>query len=179
MTGDSFDQRDGWIWLDGTLRPWKEADIHVLTHGLHYSGAAFEGERAYDGRVFALEAHGRRLLQSCSIMNMKCPWTASQLDRAVEEVIAANGIRDGYVRRLVWRGSEAMGVSPGATTAHAAVAAWPWPSYFSPESARDGLRLTWAKWRRPAPETAPWRAKVSGLYMILSLIHISEPTRPY
>ena len=122
-----MDQRDGAIWLDGALLPWRDARIHVLSHGLHYASAVFEGERVYGGRVFELAAHGRRLLRSCAIMDMECPYGAPALDQAATAVVRANGIEDGYLRRIAWRGSEQLGVAARATRIHVAIAAWPWP----------------------------------------------------
>ena len=168
-----MDDREGMIWLDGVLVPWREARLHVLSHGLHYASAVFEGERVYRGRVFALAAHGRRLLRSCAIMDMECPYGAAALDDAAREVVAANGIEDGYLRRIAWRGSEQLGVAARATHIHVAVAAWPWPRYFA--GAADGLRLALGAWRRPAPETAPVLAKASCLYAIGTLAkHAAE-----
>jgi branched-chain amino acid aminotransferase len=168
-----MDQRDGAIWLDGALLPWRDARIHVLSHGLHYASAVFEGERVYGGRVFELAAHGRRLLRSCAIMDMECPYGAPALDQAAIAVVEANGIADGYLRRIAWRGSEQLGVAARATRIHVAIAAWPWPRYFSGDA--SGLRLAIGEWRRPAPDTAPVLAKASCLYAIGTLAkHAAE-----
>jgi branched-chain amino acid aminotransferase len=168
-----MDERDGVIWLDGALVPWREARIHVLSHGLHYASAVFEGERVYGGRVFELAAHGRRLLRSCAIMDMECPYGAAALDQAALAVVRANGIADGYVRRIAWRGSEQLGVAARATRVHVAIAVWPWPRYFSGTDA--GLRLVIGDWRRPAPDTAPVLAKAACLYAIGTLAkHAAE-----
>ncbi len=168
-----MDQRDGVIWLDGELVPWRDARIHVLSHGLHYASAVFEGERVYGGRVFQLAAHGRRLLRSCAIMDMACPYGAPALDQAALAVVQANGIEDGYLRRIAWRGSEQLGVAARATRIHVAIATWPWPRYFA--GAADGLRLTFGDWRRPPPECAPVLAKASCLYAIGTLAkHVAE-----
>jgi branched-chain amino acid aminotransferase len=168
-----MDERDGMIWLDGALVPWRDARIHVLSHGLHYASAVFEGERVYGGQVFELAAHGRRLLRSCAIMDMECPYAAVALDQAAEAVVRANGIEDGYLRRIAWRGSEQLGVAARATRIHVAIATWPWPRYFS--AAAEGLRLAFGEWRRPAPETAPVLAKASCLYAIGTLAkHAAE-----
>ncbi|MEM7025590.1 MAG: branched-chain amino acid aminotransferase, partial [Pseudomonadota bacterium] len=168
-------QRDGQIWIDGALVPWREAKIHVLSHGLHYASAVFEGERVYGGTVFALAAHGERLKRSCAIMDMECPFDAPALDRAAIEVVRANDIGDGYLRRVAWRGAEQIGVAAQATKIHVAIAAWPWPRYFSEDSTEQGLRLAMAEWRRPAPDTAPVLAKAACLYGIGTLAkHAAE-----
>lgn len=170
-----MDQRDGVLWLDGALVPWCSARIHVLTHGLHYASSVFEGERAYDGRVFRLEEHGRRLLHSCAILDLDCPYGADELDQAVREVVSANGVEDGYVRRIAWRGAEQLGVAARDTRVHVAIAAWPWPHYFGDQAKERGLRLAFAEWRRPDPATAPTRAKASCLYAIGTLAkHAAE-----
>lgn len=170
-----MDQRDGLIWLDGALVPWRDASIHVLTHGLHYASSVFEGERVYGGTVFELAAHGRRLLRSCAIMDMECPYSAPALDQAARAVIEANNIQDGYLRRIAWRGSEQLGVAASQTRTHVAIASWPWPRYFAEDAAERGLRLAMAEWRRPAPDTAPVLAKAGCLYAIGTLAkHAAE-----
>jgi branched-chain amino acid aminotransferase len=170
-----MDQRDGTIWLDGALVPWRDARSHVLSHGLHYASAVFEGERVYGGEVFRLADHGRRLLRSCAIMDMDCPWGASALDQAAVAVVRANGIADGYLRRIAWRGAEQLGVAARATRIHVAIASWPWPRYFAGDAAERGLRLAIGDWRRPAPDSAPVLAKASCLYAIVTLAkHAAE-----
>jgi branched-chain amino acid aminotransferase len=163
-----FDDRDGWIWLDGALVPWRDARLHVLTHGLHYASAVFEGERAYAGHIFRLRDHTERLIGSARIMGFELPWDAAAIDAACREVLAANGLRDGYMRRIAWRGSEALAVSSRGTKVHMAIAAWEWPSYFG-DRRMEGIRLGMAEWKRPSPETAPTMAKATGLYMIGTL----------
>jgi branched-chain amino acid aminotransferase len=165
MTLVPFDDRDGWIWLDGSLVPWRDARLHVLTHGFHYASAVFEGERAYRGTIFRLRDHTDRLINSGRILGFEIPWTAEQIDAACNAVLKANGLTDGYVRPIAWRGSEALAVSATGTSIHMAVAAWPWPSYFGTER-MAGIRMAEAKWRRPSPETAPTAAKCTGLYVI-------------
>ena len=162
----SFDQREGFIWFDGAPKPWRNCRIHVLTHGLHYASAVFEGERAYEGHVFRARDHGRRMALSAEIMGMTLPFEAAELDEAVLETLAANGLRDAYIRRIAWRGSEQLGVSAARATIHTAIACWEWPRYFSTDLQEQGLRLTWARYRRPSPVTAPCHAKAAGLYMI-------------
>lgn len=164
-----FDEREGTIWLNGTLVPWGDARVHVLTHGLHYGSSVFEGERFYNGRVFKLKAHGERLVNSCRIMGMDCPYSADELDQAAQEVVRASGLADGYLRRVIWRGSGEMGVAAQASGTNVAMASWDWPSYFTPDALQAGLRLTISDWRRPPPECAPTEAKAAGLYMICTL----------
>jgi len=164
-----FDKLDGQIWYDGKMVPWQDADVHVLTHGLHYGSCVFEGERSYSGNIFKLREHTDRLLMSGEVLGFKIPFSADEIDAACNEVCKVNGIVDGYIRPVAWRGSEMMGVSAQANTIHLAIAAWPWPSYFSPEARAKGIRLKTSKWRRPAPDTAPVHAKAAGLYMICTL----------
>jgi branched-chain amino acid aminotransferase len=168
MTFLPFDDRDGWLWLDGSLVPWREAKVHVLSHGLHYASAVFEGERAYAGNIFRLRDHTERLINSGRILSFEIPWSAEEIDAASNAVLQANGLTDGYVRPIAWRGSEQLAVSATGTSIHLAIGAWPWPSYFGAER-MQGIRVGEAEWRRPPPETAPVHAKASGLYMIGSL----------
>jgi branched-chain amino acid aminotransferase len=164
-----FDDRDGWIWLDGQVVPWREAKVHVLTHGLHYGSAVFEGERMYGGEIFELTAHTERLFKSAEILDMVIPFSVAEIDQACKETCARNGLTDAYVRPIAWRGSEMIGVSAQNTKIHVAIAVWDWPSYFKPEEKAKGIRLTWAKYKRPSPETEPVHAKAAGLYMICTL----------
>jgi branched-chain amino acid aminotransferase len=164
-----FDDRDGDIWLDNGLVPWREAKLHVLSHGLHYASCVFEGERVYEGEVFKLTEHSARLVHSAELLDMTLPWSVADLDAATRAVVAANNIVDGYVRPVIWRGSEMMAVSAQQAAPRLAIATWTWPSYFSPEARLRGIRLAWAKWSRPAPNTAPTSAKAAGLYMICTL----------
>jgi branched-chain amino acid aminotransferase len=164
-----FDDRDGFIWLDGAIVPWRDAKLHVLSHALHYASCVFEGERAYGGRIFKIHEHSERLIRSGEILGFKVPYSADELDAAKRETVKANGLTDAYVRAVAWRGSEMMGVSAQATKIHVAVATWQWPSYFSPELREKGIRLAIAKWRRPAPDTAPTSSKAAGLYMICTM----------
>jgi branched-chain amino acid aminotransferase len=142
---------------------------HVLSHALHYASAVFEGERAYNGKVFKLAEHGERLINSGKILDMTIPYSSTELDDAVMETLKANNIVDGYVRRIAWRGSEMMGVAAQTTKINVAIATWQWPSYFKPEERLKGIRLDLSKWARPAPNTAPIHAKAAGLYMICTL----------
>jgi len=165
----NFDDRDGWIWFDGKLVPWREANIHVLTHALHYASSVFEGQRAYGGKIFRLSDHSRRLRRSAEILGFELPWTVEEIDAACNEVLKANNLTSAYVRPVAWRGSEQMGVSAQRTKPHLAVAAWEWGKYFDPALAERGIRLDVSPWRRPAPYTAPTEAKASGLYMICTM----------
>lgn len=169
MAGIPLDQRDGFIWFDGRLVPWQDAKVHVLTHGLHYASSVFEGERAYNGKIFKLREHTERLIRSAAILEMEVPYTAQQLDDATNEVLRANKLTDCYIRPVVWRGSESLGLAVGDTKVHVAIAAWVWPSYFSEEMKQNGLKLCYGNWKRPAPETAPTASKAAGLYMICTL----------
>ena len=164
-----FDDRDGQIWSDGKLVPWRSVQAHVLTHGLHYASCVFEGERVYGGEVFQLTAHTTRLARSAEILGFKLPYGVEELDEATRQVVKANDIVDGYVRPVAWRGSEMMGVSAQQNRIHVAIATWVWPSYYSMEARMKGIRLAMADWRRPAPETAPVSSKAAGLYMICTL----------
>lgn len=161
-----FDDRDGFIWFDGHLVPWREAKIHVINHGLHYGSAVFEGERAYDGEIFKIHEHSERLIKSANLIGMEMPWTATQLDQAKKDVLKANNLTDAYLRPVAWRGSEQMGIAARLTKTHVAIACWEWPSYFSPELREKGISLMTSKWKKPSPETAPCTSKAAGLYMI-------------
>jgi branched-chain amino acid aminotransferase len=163
-----FDDRDGWIWWDGALVPWRDANLHVLTHGLHYASAVFEGERAYQGHIFRLADHTQRLINSGRILGFEIPFTAEQIDSACYETLRANALTDAYVRPIAWRGSEMLAVSAQQTKIHLAIAVWPWPSYFGDDRMK-GVRLGLSDWKRPSPETAPTAAKATGLYMIGTL----------
>jgi branched-chain amino acid aminotransferase len=169
MAAQSYDKLEGVIWYNGKLVPWQDANVHVLTHGLHYASCVFEGQRAYGGAVFKLEEHTARLFNSARILDMVIPYGEAELNQANREVLAANKIVDGYVRPVAWRGSEMMGVSAQANRINVAIAAWQWPSYFDPEARMKGIRLKMAPWRRPDPRTAPVHAKAAGLYMICTL----------
>lgn len=169
MAGVPMDQREGWIWFDGELKPWEQANVHVLTHGLHYASCVFEGQRAYGGEVFKLREHTERLIKSGDILDFEIPYTADEIDAACREVLAKNNLVNAYMRPVAWRGSEEMGVAASNNSVHLAIATWEWPSYFSREERLKGIRLTWSKWKRPSPETIPCHAKAAGLYMICTL----------
>ena len=163
-----FDDRDGWIWLDGKFVPWREASTHVLTHALHYGSSVFEGARIYEGEIFKLTEHTERLFRSAEILDFRIPYTVAEIDEACKATAARMGLEDGYLRPVAWRGAE-MGVAARKSPIHVAIACWSWPDYFSPEQKRHGVRLGHAKYRRPSPETAPTAAKAAGLYMICTI----------
>ncbi|MGE4167409.1 MAG: branched-chain amino acid aminotransferase, partial [Xanthobacteraceae bacterium] len=165
----SYDRLSGVIWYDGKLVPWSEANLHVLSHGLHYASAVFEGERAYGGQIFKCTEHSERLKRSANILDFEIPYSVAEIDAAKKLVVEKNGKKDAYVRPVAWRGSEMMGVSAQANTIHLAIASWEWPSYFDPEQRLKGIRLDLADYRRPDPKTAPCLAKAAGLYMICTI----------
>jgi len=169
MAAEPYDDRPGVIWMDGNFVPWAEATLHVLSHGLHYASAVFEGERAYGGVIFQLDQHTRRLHNSARVLGFEIPWSVEQINRACNELLARQGHSDAYVRPIAWRGSEMMGVSAQQTKIHLAIAVWEWPSYFKPEERLKGIRLDVASYRRPDPATAPANAKATGLYMICTI----------
>jgi branched-chain amino acid aminotransferase len=164
-----FHDREGFIWMDGALVPWREAKVHVLTHALHYASAVFEGERSYGGTIFKLREHTERLIASARMLDFEIPFSADQIDAACIETLAANNLVDGYVRPIAWRGSEQMGVSAQNNKIHLAVAAWNWGSYFDMAERLRGIRLAHAQYRRPDPATIPSKAKATGLYMICTI----------
>ncbi len=164
-----FDKRDGVIWMDGVLVPWTEAKLHVLSHGLHYGSAVFEGERAYDGAIFKSRQHSERFRQSAALLDFDIPYTVDEIEAAKAAVVAANGGGDVYVRPLAWRGSEMMAVAAQNATVHVAIATWAWPSMFDTAQKMKGIRLDIAEYRRPDPQTAPAHSKAAGLYMICTI----------
>ncbi len=165
----SYDDRDGLIWYDGEMVPWRDAKLHVLTHALHYASSVFEGERAYGGEIFKLREHTQRLVASADILEFEIPYSCDEIDEACRAVVSANNLSDAYIRPIAWRGSEQMGVSAQQNKIHLAIAAWDWGSYFPMEERLKGLRITIAKYRRPDPATIPCMAKAAGLYMICTL----------
>ena len=164
-----YHDRDGFIWLDGKLVPWREANLHVLSHGLHYASAVFEGERAYGGEIFKLREHTLRLFEGARTLDFEIHYTVEEIDAACRETVKANNLVDCYVRPIAWRGSEQMGVSAQLTKIHVAIAAWDWGSYFDPKERLRGIRIALAEYRRPDPRTAPAKTKAAGLYMICTL----------
>ncbi len=164
-----YHDRDGWIWLNGELVAWREASLHVLSHGLHYASAVFEGGRAYGGEIFKLTEHSQRLVESGRILDFEIPYSVAEIDAACRKTMAANKLTDCYVRPIAWRGSEMMGVSAQHNKINLAVATWEWGSYFDPAQKMKGIRLAMAKYKRPDPETIPSKAKATGLYMICTI----------
>jgi branched-chain amino acid aminotransferase len=165
----AYDDRDGKIWMDGTLVDWRDAKVHVLTHALHYASSVFEGERAYGGRIFKSREHSERLLRSGELLDMQIPWTVDQIEAAKAEVLAANNLKDAYVRALAWRGSgEDMGVAARRNPVRMAIAVWEWGAYYG-AAKMQGAKLDISKWKRPSPDTIPSAAKAAGLYMICTM----------
>ena len=175
----SFDDRDGLIWFDGKLVPWREAQVHVLTHALHYASSVFEGQRAYGGEIFALTEHSTRLRKSAELLGFEIPYSVEEIDQACRDTLAANNLEDAYMRPLAWRGSEQMGVSAQKAKIHLAISVWYWGAYFGEEAIKKGLRLDISKWRRPAPYTAPTESKAAGLYMICTLARHEAQAKGY
>jgi branched-chain amino acid aminotransferase len=168
MSG-TYDNRDGKIWLDGTLVDWREANVHILTHAMHYASSVFEGERAYGGKIFLSRAHSERLHFSAGQLDFEIPFTVEQIEAAKAEVLTANGLSDAYVRAVAWRGAgEDMGVSSRRNPVRLAIAAWGWGNYYG-DAKTKGAKLDIARWKRPSPETAPSHAKAAGLYMICTM----------
>ncbi len=179
MAAILFDQRDGFIWLDGEFVDWKDAKIHVLTHGLHYASAVFEGERAYGGEIFKLNEHTERLHESARILGFEIPYSVTEINDACRALLEKQGFEDAYVRPIAWRGSDSLGVSAQNNRIHLAVAIWQWPSYFSPEEKMKGIRLDIAEYCRPDPRTAPSRSKAAGLYMICTISKHAAEAKGY
>jgi len=169
MESIPFDKRSGKIWFNGELVNWSDAKIHVLNHGLHYASCVFEGERVYNKEIFKLEEHTERLFHSASRLGFKIPYNQETINKACKDIVKIQKIENGYVRPVVWRGSEMMAISAQKTTIHVAIATWEWGSYFDPNLKLKGIKLNISKWRRPAPNTIPWDTKASGLYMICTL----------
>ena len=164
-----YDKRTGKIWFNGETVNWQEAKIHVLNHGLHYASCVFEGERVYDGEIFKLEEHTDRLFYSADRLGIKVPFTKNEINEACKKIILIQKVKNGYVRPVIWRGSEMMAISAQKNKVNVAIASWEWGSYFDPKLKIDGIKLNISKWRRPAPNTIPWDTKAAGLYMICTL----------
>lgn len=167
--GSAYDDRDGFIWMDGDLVEWRSAKVHLLTHALHYGSAVFEGERAYGGHIFKSEQHARRLLDSGKAMDIPIPYTVAEIEQAKADTMHANNMSEAYIRVLCWRGSGLdMGVASARNPVHMAVATWTWGAYYG-DAKVTGAKLDISKWKRPSPETIPCHAKASGLYMICTM----------
>ncbi|MEC7143574.1 MAG: branched-chain amino acid aminotransferase [Pseudomonadota bacterium] len=164
-----YDKRAGKIWYNGKAVNWEDAQIHVLNHGLHYASCVFEGERVYDGEIFKLEEHTERLFYSAKRMGIEVPFTQEEINDACKKIVNIQKVKNGYVRPVIWRGSEMMAISAQKNKIHVAIATWEWGSYFDPKLKIEGIKLNISKWRRPAPNTIPWDTKAAGLYMICTL----------
>ena len=164
-----FDKRDGKIWYNNELVEWQDAKLHVISHGLHYASLVFEGLRVYEGQIFKLEEHTDRLFQSADLMDMKIPYSKEEINQSTKKIVSVQNVLNGYVRPFAWRGSEMMGVSAQNTRINVAIATWEWGDYFDPKLKLDGIRLDVSRWKRPAPDTIPWKSKAAGLYMICTL----------
>ncbi len=164
-----YDDRDGFIWMDGKMVDWRSANVHILTHAMHYASSVFEGERAYNGKIFKSRQHSDRLLASAKMIDFEIPWSVDQIEAAKYDVLKANGLEDAYVRAVAWRGSgEDMGVSSARNPVSLAIAAWGWGNYYG-DAKTKGAKLDISKWKRPSPETIPVHAKAAGLYMICTM----------
>ncbi len=164
-----YDKRSGKIWYNGKPVNWQDAQIHVLNHGLHYASCVFEGERVYDGEIFKLEEHTDRLFYSAKRMGIEMPYSQSEINLACKNIVNIQNVKNGYVRPVIWRGSEMMAISAQKNKIHVAIATWEWGSYFDPELKLKGIKLNISSWRRPSPNSIPWDTKAAGLYMICTL----------
>ena len=169
MESIPYDKRSGKIWFNGKSVEWSEANIHVLNHGLHYASCVFEGERVYDGEIFKLEEHTDRLFYSAIRMGIAVPYTKEEINKACKNIVHLQKVKNGYVRPVIWRGSEMMAISAQRNKIHVAIATWEWGSYFDPKSKSKGITLNISSWRRPSPNSVPWDTKAAGLYMICTL----------
>ena len=164
-----FDKRTGKIWFNNELVDWSSAKVHVLNHGLHYASCVFEGERVYAGNIFKLSEHTERLFHSAKRMEIKIPYSQSEINQACNQIVSVQNVKNGYVRPVVWRGSEMMAISAQKNKTNVAIATWEWGSYFDPKLKLKGIKLNISKWKRPNPNSVPWDTKASGLYMICTL----------
>tara|TARA_B100000242_G_scaffold150517_1_gene107397 strand:- start:996 stop:1883 length:888 start_codon:yes stop_codon:yes gene_type:complete len=169
MESIPYDKRSGKIWFNGKTVEWADANIHILNHGLHYASCVFEGERVYEGEIFKLEEHTQRLFHSAKRMGIEVPYSEDEINKACKAIVNIQKVQNGYVRPLIWRGSEMMAISAQKNKIHVAIATWEWGSYFDPKLKLNGIKLDISSWRRPAPNTIPWDTKASGLYMICTL----------
>ncbi len=165
MAIQPYHDRDGFIYMDGQLVPWRDAKVHYLTHALHYGTCVFEGERAYNGKIFKSKDHTQRLFRSAEIIRMDMSaFDADTINAAKEEVLKANNLTNAYIRVAAWRGSEQMGIDISKTVTHLAIAAWDWGKYFDPSVAEKGISLMTSPWVRPAPNMAPIHSKAASNY---------------
>ena len=169
MESIPYDKRSGKIWFNGKTVEWGDANIHILNHGLHYASCVFEGERVYDGDIFKLEEHTERLFYSAKRMGIIVPYSQKEINDACKKIVNVQKVLNGYVRPLIWRGSEMMAISAQKNKIHVAIATWEWGSYFDPKLKLKGIKLNISSWRRPAPNTIPWDTRAAGLYMICTL----------
>ena len=166
----AFDKRDGWIWMNGSFVPWEKATTHVISQGLHYASSVFEGERAYGGKIFKSKEHTKRLFKSASIIGMKIPFSENEILQAKDDLINKMKKENCYIRPVVWRGAQVMGLSTMKSDINVAIALWDdWASYFKIEDRFAGLKLITSPWKRPSPDTAPFDAKASGPYIICTM----------
>mgnify|MGYP001220868151 FL=1 len=179
MENIPYDKRTGKIWYNSNMVDWKDAKVHLLNHGLHYASCVFEGERVYNGEIFKLEEHTKRLFHSANRMGIKIPYSEKEINNACKETILFQKVNDGYVRPVVWRGSEMMAISAQKNKIHVAVAAWEWGSYFDPKLKLNGIKLNISSWRRPHPNSVPWDTKAAGLYMICTLSKHEAESKGY
>ncbi len=179
MENIPYDKRTGKIWFNGKSVNWSDAKIHVLNHGLHYASCVFEGERVYDGKIFKLEEHTERLFYSAKRMGIKVPYTQKEVNEACNDIVNIQKVQNGYVRPVIWRGSEMMAISAQKNKVHVAIATWEWGSYFDPKLKLKGIKLNISSWRRPSPESIPWDTKAAGLYMICTLSKHEAETKGF
>ena len=164
-----YDKRVGKIWFNGQNVDWSDAQVHVLSHGLHYASAVFEGVRVYDGEIFKLKEHTERLFYSAKRLGMNVPYNKDEVNKATNEIVSIQKTQNGYVRPIIWRGSEMMAISAQRNKINVAIATWEWGSYFDPKFKTEGIKLNISSWRKPSPDSIPWDTKASGLYMISTL----------
>ena len=174
-----YDKRSGKIWFNAQLVDWRDSNVHLLSHGLHYASCVFEGERVYGGEIFKLKEHTKRLFHSAKRMGIKMPYSEEEINNASKEIVAIQKVKDGYVRPVVWRGSEMMAISAQKNKIHVAIASWEWGSYFDPKLKLKGIRLRTSSWRRPPPNSVPWDTKAAGLYMICTLSKHEAESKGY
>ena len=165
----AFDNRDGWIWMNGEMVEWKSATTHVLNHGLHYASSVFEGIRVYEGLIFKLTEHSERLRKSAELLDFEIPYSVEELNEATKAIVEKQGVVNGYIRPVAWRGSEMMAIAAQQNKTQVAIATWEWPNLFAGNAKEDGIRVKTSSWKRPSPETAPSASKAAGLYMICTM----------